>query len=64
MEECGRGFACLRQLLPGDVYRTCKRLLGLRAAAPRHAPRSKKTKRNVATIKAKRVDSVAMPPAE
>ncbi len=67
MEECGRGFACLRQLLPGDVYRACKRFLALRAAPPPRAPRVKKPqrkKRNAAMILAKRGDSVAIPPAE
>ncbi len=29
MEECSRNFACMRQLLPGEVYHACKRLLAL-----------------------------------
>ena len=30
LEECHRALACLRQILPGDVYRACKRMLLLR----------------------------------
>lgn len=37
MEECSRNFACLRQLLPGEVYHTCKRLLALGAAPSRNS---------------------------
>ncbi len=30
LDECHRALACLRQILPGDVYRACKRMLSLR----------------------------------
>jgi ADP-heptose:LPS heptosyltransferase/GT2 family glycosyltransferase len=29
LEDCHRALACLRQILPGDVHRACKRLLSL-----------------------------------
>jgi ADP-heptose:LPS heptosyltransferase len=30
LEDCHRALACLRQILPGDVYRACKRMLSLK----------------------------------
>ncbi len=35
LEDCHRGLACLRGLLPADVLRVCQRLLG--ASAPGHS---------------------------
>ena len=33
LEDCHRALACLRQILPGDVYRACKRMLSLKYGA-------------------------------
>jgi ADP-heptose:LPS heptosyltransferase/GT2 family glycosyltransferase len=30
LEDCHRSLACLRQILPGDVYKACERMLPLR----------------------------------
>lgn len=45
MEECHRGFACLRQLLPGDVFRMCRRLLAV-SARPKAAVRASGNKKD------------------
>ena len=34
LEDCQRGLACLRGLLPGDVVRLCQRLLAAAASGP------------------------------
>jgi ADP-heptose:LPS heptosyltransferase len=31
LEDCHRGLACLRHILPGDVYRACRKMLALSA---------------------------------
>jgi ADP-heptose:LPS heptosyltransferase/GT2 family glycosyltransferase len=36
LEDCHRALACLRHILPGDVYRACKKLLALSALQPEH----------------------------
>jgi O-antigen biosynthesis protein len=34
LEDCGRGLACLRGLLPAEVVRLCQRLLATSASGP------------------------------
>ena len=40
LEDCHRSLACLRHILPGDVFRACKKLLALSAAPAVVRPRA------------------------
>jgi ADP-heptose:LPS heptosyltransferase len=50
MEDCNRGLACLRGLLPADVMPTCQRLLAASAPEPRSRRAHRRSREHTAII--------------
>jgi ADP-heptose:LPS heptosyltransferase/GT2 family glycosyltransferase len=50
LEDCSRGLACLRGLLPADVVRVCRRLLATSGIGPNGGPRRRRPAEQTATV--------------